>query len=397
EVVRVGKYTEGDDLKGWIDHHEQLRAQGYAYIRSKLDLLRPEACGQPRTFTTDADGKVTLVGFGRNRVLWLKIRGETVETRGMKAMTYPGPEKSFDPKNPGEDALFGNTFVQHLGPTKPIVGTVCDRKTGKPVAGGIVEDASGSYRANAVTDTDGRYRLIGMPKMQHYPVAVGGKPGVPYFDAMKWEIEDTPGLDPLTADFVLDRGIEVTGKLTDKTTGKPVLGEVRYFERWENAAARERPKSGRVVGEWGTVQKDGSFRTLVDPGPGVLVVVVNDPQPYPFVNVNDLTWNYRTNGFPMRPVQAAVVISADEADPKTLVRDIALTPAVRVKGTVIDPDGRPLTGMQAAGLGPPNLNFLVRGQLGERDPKDEHRLKSAEFIAEGVHPNEPRKLVFVHP
>jgi RNA polymerase sigma factor (sigma-70 family) len=395
EVVRVGKYTDGDDLKGWIDHHQELRAKGYAYIRTKLNLLRPEACGQPRTFTTDADGKVTLAGFGRNRVLWLKIRGETVETRGMKAMTYPGPAESFDPTHPGEDALFGNTFVQHLGPTKPIVGTVRDRKTGKPIAGAIVEDASGSYRATAVTDPNGRYRLVGLPKMQKYPVGVGGKPGVPYFDASSWEIEDTPGLDPLTKDFELDRGVEVTGRLTDKATGKPVPGEVRYFEREDNKLARERPKSGRVVGEWGTVGKDGRFRTLVDPGPGILIVVTNDPKPYPFANINELFGKYRVNGFPMQPMQAIVPIDANEADPKSLTHDIALTPAVEVEGTLVDPDGRPLAGVRAAGLAPPDLMQLLRRDDKPNPTRD--RLKTANFTAIGVHPDEPRTLVFADP
>jgi RNA polymerase sigma factor (sigma-70 family) len=394
EVVRVGKYTEGDDLKGWIDHHEKLRAQGSSYIRSKLDQLRPEACGQPMTFTTDAEGKVTLSGFGRNRVLWLKLRGETVETRGMKAMTFPGPAESFDPKHPGEDALFGDTFVQHLGPTKPIVGTVRDRKTGRPIAGAVEEDASGSYRANAVTDANGRYRLVGLPKMEKYPVAVGGKPGVPYFDASNWEIADTPGLEPLTLDFELDRGVEVTGRLTDKATGKPVPGEVRYFERGDNPVARERPKSGRVVGEWGPVQKDGRFRTLVDPGASVLVVVTTDPKPYPFVNVHELMGKFGASGYPLSPVQAGVPIDVAESDPRSLVYDIALTPAVLLTGALIDPDGKPIAGVRAAGLAPQNLQFLLRDQP---SLVDEHRLKTAEFVAEGVHPDQSRKLVFFHP
>ena len=42
------------------------------------------------------------------------------------------------------------------------------------------------------------------------------------------DVPDSPGLDPVTADFELKRGIWIQGKLTDKVTGKPVVGDMSY-------------------------------------------------------------------------------------------------------------------------------------------------------------------------
>lgn len=55
-----------------------------------------------------------------------------------------------------------------------------------------------------------------------------------HINCPKNEIPDTPGLEPLTVDFALDRGIAVRGRLIDKTTGKPVRGHVYYHAEPDN-------------------------------------------------------------------------------------------------------------------------------------------------------------------
>ena len=55
-------------------------------------------------------------------------------------------------------------------------------------------------------------------------------------------VPDSPGLDPVTVDFELKRGIWIEGKITDKVTGKPVPdGYVAYFAMAGNPNVRDYP------------------------------------------------------------------------------------------------------------------------------------------------------------
>src|SRR5262249_11669726 len=141
-----------------------------------------------------------------------------------------------------------------------------DRQTGKPVAGIKLRDGRGVARAT--TDANGRYRLTGIPKRPKYGVAAGGGKGVPYFDVTTHNVSDTPGLQPITVDVDLERGVEVTGRLTDQQTGEPVAGRVLYQSLPDNPHLRdyttlEGPKM--LVSDWGRTGSDGSFTVLAIP------------------------------------------------------------------------------------------------------------------------------------
>ena len=101
--------------------------------------------------------------------------------------------------------------------------------------------SSGSvFRAPAWPSTDdkGRFRIDGIGKHDFYHLHAGGgpytylrsvsplPPGSPHFGQDKLQVKDTAGLEPLTVDFELDRGVVMRGRLTDKVTGKPVQGWV---------------------------------------------------------------------------------------------------------------------------------------------------------------------------
>ena len=62
---------------------------------------------------------------------------------------------------------------------------------------------------------------------------------------------------------------------------------------------------------------------------------------------------------------------------------IDLTPAEPVRGRLLDPDGKPLTGVQVRGLN------RDRGRVVEPLP-------GTEFVASPPHPDRPRRLAFRH-
>jgi hypothetical protein len=228
------------------------------------------------------------------------------------------------------------------------------------------------------TDSRGRYRLVGAAKSKEYEVAAGG---MPYFNSSKQHIADTPGLEPLTVDFELERGIVVCGRLTDKTTGKPVIGQVDYDYLPENSHLKDFTditKGGLRVYWPGRTTADGSFAVLAIPGPGVLRVKVDDADRF----VREEAKNPRNNQY-----HTEVRINPSENDPNSLICDIALEPGHALKGSVVDPDGKPLAGVYAAGRSPIVSNDLLFHE----------RLESDSFLVGGMKAGRPRTLVFLHP
>ncbi len=126
---------------------------------------------------------------------------------------------------------YGASFRHAAAPTKPIVGVVRDTDTKKPLAGVAIvsnrlanDPIVGNEMVRTTTDAQGHYRLVGMPKGEGNRIKVVPGNDQPYLVSYK-DVPDSPGLDPVTADFELKRGIWIEGKLTDKVTGKPVVAE----------------------------------------------------------------------------------------------------------------------------------------------------------------------------
>ena len=168
-------------------------------------------------------------------------------------------------------------------PTKPVVGVVRDKDTGKPLAGVTVESnklandpVPGRNIVQTTTDAEGRYRLTGMPKGEGNKIRLVPRDDQPYVSVHAL-VPDSPGLDPVTVDFELKRGIWIEGKLTDKVTGKPVQASVEYFALDNNPNVRDHPGfDGTIPPLWGIETKeDGSFRVVGLPGPGLIAVFYN--------------------------------------------------------------------------------------------------------------------------
>src|SRR5262249_32601299 len=123
------------------------------------------------------------------------------------------------------------------------------------------------------TDAKGRYRLVGLPKGVGNKIRLVPPAGQPYLSVHAL-VPDSPGLNPVTVDVELKRGVWVEGKLTDKATGKPVQGYVSYFALVGNTNLREYPGfDGTIPPSWGAATKaDGAYRVVGLPGPGLIVV-----------------------------------------------------------------------------------------------------------------------------
>jgi RNA polymerase sigma factor (sigma-70 family) len=370
------------DLDWWLNKKPKPARTDYP------NWIDPAALDVPAQAVTGADGRFQLHGLGRERLVYLLIEGDTIERVYCKALTLDG--KSLDlPKPKGGEPIYPATFDHIAAPTKPIVGSVRDKGTGKPLVGFIVLTGrqTGKWIDSATTDERGRYRIVGCPKQREYDVIAEGRP---YFAGEKRNLADTPGLEPLVVDFELERGIEITGRVFNKATGEPIeYAEVTYRALMDN------PYLKRVSGLYQGFRSDGRNRTKSDgsffviglPGPGYLTALASNDDYHKPAPPAD--WEKVTPYLNAAPqlAHAWARINPSKEDPKSMRCDIALEPAKPILGQVLDPDGKPLDGYFVAGLNGSPLTLSNEQNLHEKPT----------FQVRGFDPGRPRILIFIHP
>jgi RNA polymerase sigma factor (sigma-70 family) len=400
-VVRL-ETTPEDDLTPFLKGLRNPGGTHLALSRLSKTLTDPSPAGLPRTVTTNADGCFRLPGAGKEHVVVLSIEAPEIEHATIRVLPRTAAEVKDLVRPPSESmmqrgemappTMYGTRF-DHLGlPARLIAGTVRDKETGKAMAGVRVDGhavgglggirSHDETRAEAVTDKDGRYQLRGLPKSGKYHLTFWPGDFSVYIPGGK-EVSGGEGLTTAKADFDMIRGIEIRGRVTDKVTGKPVAAGVTYTPLPSNhhpGAAYFRMCSKNCEGPI-----LGTFREMVPPGAGVLRVRVRtlgDENPYTTVRLDpaDQT-KFGLSEFTIMGANAYRIIDVP-ADAKSLTYDLQVDPGRSVSGTVLGPDGKPLT------------EAMVKGLTAVwPTPRP---LKTARFTAVALTAGEKRELLFVH-
>jgi RNA polymerase sigma factor (sigma-70 family) len=371
-AVQLTRVARGEgDLAPWID----------AVKRNKdypLTGLPPEAVGLPASLKTGRDGRIRLAGVGREHVVSLAVTSAHVANTSLKVLTRPEVPPGL---HTGWTLLCPATFDVIVQPSKPIVGTVRDRRTGKPVAGITVACPTRGY-VRATTDEQGRYRLDGVAKKSDYWVAAGG---LHYFNSTRMDVADTPGQDPITVDFDLDRGLLVRGRLVEKGSGKPVNGHVGCNAAPDNPNLKGLADLGKPqVGVYphGETAADGSFTALTVPGANTLCAFAWDYGRYLRADPGKAN----LGGLILEQFHAIIPVTITEEDARSRVYEVALEPARERDGTVVGPDGKPLSGACPAGLSP-----IFRFETAAPEKMD-----TPSFRVGGLAPGQSRSVLFIH-
>jgi hypothetical protein len=220
----------------------------------------------------------------------------------------------------------------------------------------------------------------------------------PYFFASV-AVKDTEGLEPITADLEMVRGIPFEGKVLDGETGKPALGHISYYPLHPNPNVTNNLGGGaaQAVGPYSEagISADGSFRCIVLPGPGFIGIGARDKKRYMSACVDPsaikaigldkdiLTIPFRVGfavGLPSEQFQGILLLDPAK-DCRSMSKTIRLKVAPELRGRVLDADGKPLSGVRVRGL---------EGSSGW------NTLTTEEFRVHGVNPLRPRRLYFVH-
>ena len=295
-VVQIDA-TPTEDLSPWLSETRRNPDKAYQtfhmftrWLPAGLSMLIPPV-------ETGPDGRFQLRGAGRERIVSILIQGAKTQTRVFQVMTRVGPSNliRFSRPQPGHMSMYTDILIyaigfEHVaGPGRDVEGDVVDAATGQPVPGVVIYPRMTYPRAfenhypqlrwqsdvsiRVTTDVRGHYRLGGMPVGQ--PVELGTK----FSDGMTYRpmyqgLTNAPGVEPARLDFKLVRGIPVQGRVTNRTTGKPVAALVQYLPTLENPNLSF--SNNVSLFEPIATRPDGSFTLSALPGPGVVVAIVKD-------------------------------------------------------------------------------------------------------------------------
>jgi hypothetical protein len=356
--------------------------EGAQLLRKRL--YHAAAAGLPEKVKTGADGRFVLAGVGDGRLASLEFSGDTIETVIARVAVDAGFDPKlarFDPKKADPSTpytrtgppLYGSTFDHTARPCRPITGTVIDQKTKKPLPGVAVTGnvPGGWWEVHLYTRTDaaGRYRLLGLPNAD-CDLTFGTMKPAGYLMLTR-TVGPTGGLTPATLDMPMVKGIVVTGRVTDRASGQPVKGGIRYATLAGNKHVLDLP--GREIHGSGSMSydldADGKFEFVAPPGIGLIIVQTRPDSagqsPYPEVRLRaadrgmpglrkreglgDSFITSRGFIFPLSGWHGYRVIDPAPGA-KTLTADLQLDRGKAVAGKVVGPDGKPFTGATVRGL-----------------------------------------------
>ncbi len=371
------------------------------YLKGDLNSWFPKVWmgslpGQPVDLTTDADGRFSISGVGRDRIVRLVLEGPSIHYTVFESVTLPSPA------TPDSGGIRRATFGYVARPSRSIRGVVRDKATGRPVAG--VKMSVQWTDSTALTDSDGRFEILGCPKLQQsYFVMAEPQSGQPYFAASA-SVSARAGPDPLTVNFDLVSGIPLSGRVMDQSTRKPPrTAVVDYYPLFPNAHS-SKITNGFLAASSTVIRPDGSFSLVVLPGPGVVCVAASPRNSYAVARVDDkelanLFIEGINHGDDQCPGTTSTAVGAvgrgilhvnkynvlslinPDARAESLALELTLQPARTLQGTVVRPDGQSLTGVRVIGL---------------TAMADYEILESASFTITGLNPQLTRNLFFLH-
>ena len=275
----------------------------YQFFGQRLQLF-------PAELATDADGRFTIKGVGAGRVVFdLEVSGTGIANDRFSVITKPGDGIDLNTLRgphlvvPHEYRTYGATFEHVVQDVRLVTGTVRDLATGLPIQG-VQVAAWGPEYADAFTDADGKYQLVGLAPAEQYQVTAwpweNRRSRQPFVTTTK-TVQAAAGQEPVTADFDLVRGVILRGKLTDKLTGKPIAKATILYAAFKgnprlatfyypgnplfNDPRDPQHRTGVISWPFNAARMeqthtdtgpDGAFDMIVLPGQGVLGVVPFD-------------------------------------------------------------------------------------------------------------------------
>ncbi len=379
------------------------------------DLWRPDGLPVPAETRTDADGRFTLTGLGRDRLVNLAVSGRGIVDTTLSVMTRDAPDVIYKrrdaPADYPQSVTHGANFTRQLEPGLTITGVVRDRATKQPLPGmwvGLNAEplnglSAGEY--SRTTDANGRFTIPGLdPKILTYEkppeVMAVSAPGLPYLTAMAVVKGDDAKVEIECA-----RGIPFRMKLVDEQ-GRPVEAETVTYcavQPNPNVPTMRYVYDGRPISR-AAHRGGGVYEGFVLPGPGVVLVKTRpgsayapaavDPKAFFAPGRTDWTSQEQitaygtkdtistSQGLPRQDDYSAIVLVNPPQDSEPLELSATVVKDIPRRVTLVDPAGKPVVGVQTQGMGRPNTY--------------EPLLRTSSFSLTRLHPDRTRQIMFRH-
>ena len=356
-------------------------------LGTSADIFLPEPLAGltpwPKPPATDAQGRFTLRGLGRGLAAGLVPRDPRFAGQHLFVTADdPGPTKE---------------FAATLGASKLIEGRVTYADTGKPVPHAVLNVAASErefgsmYTTKFLADAEGRFRL-NPSNGNYFRVSAYAPPGEPYVVPQR-AIDWPAGAATQTLDLALPRGELIVGTVTEEGTGRPVAGaSVEYWPR----NRPDRPGT-EILSGW---------QAAVPTGPDGRYAIAVTPDARPDGRVSgtllvygpSLDYVYREIGEERlhgdrpggrRHYAHAILPYAVEAGAGPLTLDASLKPGVTLKGTAVDPDGRPVAAAEVS------TRLAIYPLVGTWSGHSTIPVRDGAFELHGLDPDQTATCVFL--
>jgi len=238
--------------------------------------------GNAPTIMTDADGRWRCGGLGRDRIVAFALDGPRLPRTFLKVASRPG-EEAFPVSH-----VHGPAF-DYLAPrVRTLRGAVRDQATHNPIAGVTVSIRPGNATVRA--GPDGQFEILDYFNEVGYGLVAQAEDGQGYFAGQAC-VREQAGAAELTQDLFLVRGIALSGRVTNHSTGKPPKAAmVEYYPLSSNQHSRRISCANMIPASTAAVHPDGSYSLVVLPGPGVIGVVASPREDYAVADVMNKEW-----------------------------------------------------------------------------------------------------------
>jgi hypothetical protein len=227
------------------DRYIYRRSDGVIYWRPRDTRVYP---AWPRPMTTDAEGRFTVRGVGRNLHAELSVHHPRFALQRIPVGT--------------DDNAESKPVTWALAPTQIVNVRVTYADTGEPVPHSPLEVVAGRTIDESETDDAGRARVNSWPAQAYYVTAYPPE-GQPYLIA-RGQANWPKGALEQTLNLALPRGVLVYGKVREEGSGKPIP---RAHVQFHTGA-----RNGEDVTMTIRTGSDGSFRLGAEPKPGHLFI-----------------------------------------------------------------------------------------------------------------------------
>ncbi len=268
----------------------------------------------------------------------------------------------------------------------------------------------------AVTNARGEYLLDGLPGAKKYHLLIDPEAGAGSVHRFATLSNETAGFAALPADFELPRGVVVTGRITDKKTGKPIRAAVSCNPLESNKWLKEHPDYDASHPDYDAIQcfelgwnsadaqvktdAEGRYKLTAVPGPGILhvrILSLAAAQEYlpakiaPEDDTDEIVQKVRqqpvfkttgpSSGLSIDPLWLhAYRVLRIPADVKAIPMDVTVSRGVSRIVKIVGPDGNSVSGAWV-------LNDKIWGASGNG-----LMLVGAEFTARALDPDNPRRI-----